>query len=119
MLAVGRLISSNAPYLTWLQRRHKDYSSREPFPSDQKSLEDVLKVVNIKLDYASVKAALAYPYSNGRVERHVNRLKTIKRMMYGRILIGPGTGIVRHYQTSAYHRTHNKFHTSPCKLHRT
>lgn len=38
----------------------------------------------IKDDYACIKAALSYPYSNGRTEGHVNRLKTIKRMMYGR-----------------------------------
>lgn len=39
---------------------------------------------SIKTDYACIKAALSYPFSNGRTEGHVNRLKTIKRMMYGR-----------------------------------
>ena len=35
-------------------------------------------------DEAAVKAALHLPWSNGQVEGQVNRLKTIKRQMYGR-----------------------------------
>jgi DNA-binding NarL/FixJ family response regulator len=35
-------------------------------------------------DQAAVQAALAEPWSNGPVEGHINRLKTIKRQMYGR-----------------------------------
>jgi hypothetical protein len=35
-------------------------------------------------DEAAVSAALTEPWSNGPVEGHVNRLKTIKRQMYGR-----------------------------------
>jgi transposase len=35
-------------------------------------------------DQAAVEAALAEPWSNGAVEGAVNRLKTIKRQMYGR-----------------------------------
>ena len=38
----------------------------------------------LKRDYAAMKAALTFPYSNGLVEGHVNRLKYIKRSMYGR-----------------------------------
>jgi len=38
----------------------------------------------IEQDKAAVLAGLALPYSNGVVEGHVNRLKLIKRMMYGR-----------------------------------
>ena len=40
--------------------------------------------VGIERDKAAVLAGLSYPYSNGVVEGHVNRLKLIKRMMYGR-----------------------------------
>jgi transposase len=39
---------------------------------------------SLQTDYAAVKAALIYPWSNGQVEGQVNRLKTIKRQMYGR-----------------------------------
>ena len=35
-------------------------------------------------DYAAVRAALLYSWSNGPTEGHVNRLKCVKREMYGR-----------------------------------
>ena len=38
----------------------------------------------IHRDEAAVSAAVRGPWSNGPVEGHVNRLKTIKRRMYGR-----------------------------------
>lgn len=38
----------------------------------------------IRRDYAAVHAALTYKWSNGPVEGHVNRLKVLKRLMYGR-----------------------------------
>ncbi len=39
---------------------------------------------SLRTDYAAVKTALVYPWSNGQVEGQVNRLKMIKRQMYGR-----------------------------------
>jgi transposase len=38
----------------------------------------------LKKDVPAVRAALTLPYSNGQVEGQVNRLKLIKRQMYGR-----------------------------------
>jgi len=38
----------------------------------------------LRTDWAAVTAALTVPYSSGAVEGHVNRIKTIKRQMYGR-----------------------------------
>jgi len=38
----------------------------------------------IEQDTSAVLAGLTLPYSNGMVEGHVNRVKLIKRMMYGR-----------------------------------
>jgi transposase len=38
----------------------------------------------LKREYAALKAALTLPYSNGPVEGNVNKLKYIKRSMYGR-----------------------------------
>jgi transposase len=38
----------------------------------------------LRRDYSAVTAALSLPYSNGQVEGQVNRLKLIKRSMYGR-----------------------------------
>ncbi len=38
----------------------------------------------IRRDYAAVSAALAYAWSSGQVEGQINRLKLVKRSMYGR-----------------------------------
>ena len=38
----------------------------------------------LRRDYEAVKAALTYEWSQGQVEGQVNRLKFIKRQMYGR-----------------------------------
>ena len=35
-------------------------------------------------DFQAVKNALTLPWSNGQVEGQINKLKTIKRQMYGR-----------------------------------
>jgi transposase len=35
-------------------------------------------------DYEAVKAGMTLPWSNGPVEGHINRLKMLKRQMYGR-----------------------------------
>jgi transposase len=43
---------------------------------------------SLRADYAAVKAALSYSWSNGQVEGQVNRLKMIKRQMYGRANFG-------------------------------
>jgi transposase len=40
--------------------------------------------LGIQQDYAAVRAALETPWSNGQTEGQVNRLKFIKRQMYGR-----------------------------------
>ncbi len=38
----------------------------------------------VRRDDAAVRAAVRYAWSQGPVEGHVNRIKTIKRQMYGR-----------------------------------
>ncbi|WP_220200372.1 transposase, partial [Ktedonospora formicarum] len=38
----------------------------------------------LQRDFSAVKAAFEFPYSNGPTEGFVNRLKLVKRMMYGR-----------------------------------
>lgn len=40
--------------------------------------------VGIRRDLAAVQAGLTLPWSTGPVEGHINRLKTLKRQMYGR-----------------------------------
>ena len=41
-------------------------------------------VVSLRTDERAVRAAVAEPWSNGPVEGQVNRLKVVKRQMYGR-----------------------------------
>jgi transposase len=41
-------------------------------------------VAGLRRDDAAVRAALSLPFSNGQVEGQVNRLKLVKRTMYGR-----------------------------------
>ena len=40
--------------------------------------------LELQRDEAAVRAALTFPWSTGPVEGHINRLKLIKRHMYGR-----------------------------------
>jgi transposase len=40
--------------------------------------------VGLRADYEAVKAGLRLPWSNGPVEGHINRLKMLKRSMFGR-----------------------------------
>ena len=39
---------------------------------------------SLRRDYEAVKAALTYRWSTGPVEGHINKLKMLKRQMYGR-----------------------------------
>ncbi len=48
-------------------------------------VSELISFVNgIHRDYAAVQAACSLPWSNGVVEGHINRLKFIKRSMFGR-----------------------------------
>lgn len=57
----------------WLERATR--SQLLPFEKFAQGLQQ---------DYAAVKAAMSLPVSNGPVEGQVNRLKVLKRQMYGR-----------------------------------
>lgn len=57
----------------WLERAQQ--SGMQAFVNLAKS---------VRQDEAAVRAALTLPWSNGPVEGHINRLKTLKRQAYGR-----------------------------------
>jgi transposase len=40
--------------------------------------------LNLRRDYVAVRASSTFDWSSGQVEGQVNRLKVIKRIMYGR-----------------------------------
>jgi transposase len=52
--------------------------------TDSKLSAWVRFAASIRADYSAVKAALSLVWSNGRTEGFVNRLKCLKRQMYGR-----------------------------------
>jgi len=58
---------------SWLKRGYNSILS--PFKRFAKSLFE---------DYSAVKAAITMSWSNGPVEGQINRLKMLKRQMYGR-----------------------------------
>jgi hypothetical protein len=64
------------------QANQLDEWMKEAIDSEIEALKNFTK--GLKQNYDAVKAALTYDWSNGPVERHINRLKTIKRQMYGR-----------------------------------
>ena len=67
--------------------RQRERSALEPWLQDaeQTHLLDLLGFVQgIRRDFAAVAGALEYGYSQGVVEGQINRIKTIKRQLYGR-----------------------------------
>jgi transposase len=64
---------SATPFTTWLAQAEASLC-----------LEIRRYAEGLRKEQAPVNAALTEPWSNGPVEGHVNRLKTIKRQMYGR-----------------------------------
>ena len=65
-----------------LRRKHLDRWIEMALQSGISSLKSFAK--GIQQDYDAVKAAVSMKWSNGQVEGQVNRLKNIKRQMYGR-----------------------------------
>ena len=62
-----------APLDPWLQR------------ASTRTLEALQRFASgLRDDYAAVKAGVTLPWSNGPVEGHINRLKMLKRQMFGR-----------------------------------
>ena len=53
--------------------------------SEQSAIPEIRNLaISLRQDEAAVRAAVELSWSNGPVEGHVNRLKVIKRQMYGR-----------------------------------
>jgi transposase len=49
-----------------------------------KSVRQQRFVKTLRYDLEAVEGAVTQPWSNGPVEGHINRLKTLRRQMYGR-----------------------------------
>src|SRR5438874_12959881 len=60
-----------------------------PLPVLRRAASSTLDAVRrfatgLRDDYAAVKAGVTLPWSSGPVEGHINRLKMLKRQMFGR-----------------------------------
>jgi transposase len=64
--------------------RSKDVTLLEPWIASAKESKLAGLATGIEADKAAVAAAIAEPWSSGQVEGKINRLKLIKRQMYGR-----------------------------------
>jgi len=67
--------------------RGRDATDFDPWllAAEQSDVPELQRfAAGLRRDYAAVHAALTLPWSNGQVEGQVNRLKLLKRAMYGR-----------------------------------
>ncbi|MCS3926141.1 transposase [Bradyrhizobium elkanii] len=64
--------------------RGQDDASLQQWIEDASNSELAALAGGIARDIAAVRAAIKQPWSTSPVEGHINRLKTMKRQMYGR-----------------------------------
>jgi transposase len=89
-------LSSVCPDLTWMRTLALEFRA-VLISKDSNQLNDWIQTAKLsgighivrfafglQKDIAAVSAAVESPWSNGQVEGQINRLKTIKRQMYGR-----------------------------------
>lgn len=68
-----------------IEKKHNDQLDNWLKEADSSRIVEFERFASsLRKDYKAVKAALTYSWSNGQVEGQVNRLKVIKRQMYGR-----------------------------------
>ena len=82
---LGEVISQAKTFAT-LVREQQAEKLQDWLAESQGSSYRIWKnfALGIEQDRQAVQAALTYPWSNGPTEGHINRLKCLKRMMYGR-----------------------------------
>lgn len=69
-----------------IQHRMSDYLLVWLSKAEQSPFVEMKRFVKgIWTDYKAVQNALSYEWNNGVLEGQINRLKTIKRLMYGRV----------------------------------
>lgn len=72
-------------FIDLLHRRSSDSFSGWLTRAEATEIPELVSfVTSLRSDYAAIAAALSYPDSNAQCEGQVNRLKLIKRSMYGR-----------------------------------
>lgn len=72
-------------FLQMVRERKSEQLASWLLQAEQSAIPELKSfVVGIQRDRSAVEAALRLPWSQGPVEGHVNRLKTLKRQMYGK-----------------------------------
>jgi transposase len=74
-----------AMFRTLLSERHEERLASFVEHCEQSGIAELVGFARgLRRDYAAVQAALRYRWSQGPTEGHINRLKLLKRQMYGR-----------------------------------
>jgi len=82
---IAAAISLTQTFATMVRERQPEHLDRWLERVEQSGLAPLVSfATGLRRDYAAVKAGLTLEYSNGPTEGHVNRLKLVKRQMYGR-----------------------------------
>jgi transposase len=72
-------------FMDLVRERQADQLSPWLEQADRSGIPELRGFVrSLRLDGAAIRAMLRLPWSNGPTEGHINRLKTLKRQMYGR-----------------------------------
>ena len=80
--ALARHVTEFAKILTGRRGEQLDAWIAQASAGDQPDLRSF--ITGLKRDYQAVLNGLTLPYSSGKVEGNVNRIKMLKRQMYGR-----------------------------------
>ena len=80
--ALSSHVTEFAKILTGLRGEQLDAWIARASAGDQPDLRSF--ITGLKRDYQAVLNGLTLPYSSGKVEGNVNRIKMLKRQMYGR-----------------------------------
>ena len=80
--ALAAHVTEFAKILTGLHGEQLDAWIAQASAGDQPDLRSF--ITGLKRDYQAVLNGLTLPYSSGKVEGNVNRIKMLKRQMYGR-----------------------------------
>lgn len=82
---IARAISLSQEFALIVRERRHEQLDGWLEQAEQSGLAPLMSfATGVRRDYAAVKAGVTLEYSNGPTEGHVNRLKMVKRHMYGR-----------------------------------
>ena len=87
--------------------RHRDEKKLEPWLTDAKGC-GIPAIMNfartLMVDIQAVRNAVSEPWSNGQTEGQINRLKALKRAMYGRASVALLCARMRPLREVEYHQ---------------